>query len=131
MPIIPFNSKDLNKKNEKITESSTCEQNDEKPQKENKNESNSKPYEKIEPTMMIGTTFFFSNMPKYYYNKLYKRKSKTFTEREGDWVCNFCNLNFSFRVECNRCKKSKGSDAKTDNNEDNSKENNQEQKTYQ
>lgn len=129
---MPFNSKDLNKKNEKITESSTSDQNDEKPKKDNKNESNSKPYEKIESTMMIGTPFFFSNMPKYYYYKSYKRKSKPFTEREGDWVCHYCkNLNFSFRVECNRCKKPKRTDAKTDNNEDNSKENNQEQKTYQ
>ena len=36
MPTMPFNSKDLNKKNEKITESSTFEQNNEKPQKDNK-----------------------------------------------------------------------------------------------
>ena len=32
-------------------------------------------------------------------------KKKVFQEREGDWVCKFCqNLNFSFRMKCNRCK---------------------------
>ena len=32
-------------------------------------------------------------------------KKKVFQEREGDWVCKFCqNLNFSFRTKCNRCK---------------------------
>lgn len=33
-----------------------------------------------------------------------KKKKKPFTEREGDWVCFKCkNLNFSFRLKCNRC----------------------------
>ena len=82
--------------------------------------------------MMIGTPIFFSNMPKYCYNKIYKRKQKPFTEREGDWVCNSCkNLNFAFRVECNRCKLPKGADAHDNNNNENNKENNQEQKHYQ
>jgi RNA-binding protein FUS len=83
--------------------------------------------------MMIGTPIFFSNMPKYCYNKLYKRKQKPFTEREGDWICNSCkNLNFAFRVECNRCKLPKGADAKTNSNEDNNNnKDNHEQKTYQ
>ena len=105
--------------------------------KEKKNESGNcthKAYENIEPTMMLGTPIFFSNMPKYCYNKLYKRKPKPFTEREGDWICNSCkNLNFAFRVECNRCKLPKGADAKTNNGneeKDKNKENNQE-KTYQ
>ena len=84
--------------------------------------------ENLEPTMMIGTPIFFSNIPKYCYNKIYKRKPKPFTEREGDWICNCCkNLNFAFRVECNRCKLPKGADANANNN----KENNQEQKPYQ
>ena len=82
--------------------------------------------------MMIGTPIFFSNMPKYCYNKLYKRKQKPFTEREGDWICNSCkNLNFAFRVECNRCKLPKGADAKTNSNEDYNNKDNHEQKTYQ
>jgi len=33
-----------------------------------------------------------------------KKKKKPFIEREGDWVCYKCkNLNFSFRLTCNRC----------------------------
>jgi hypothetical protein len=37
-----------------------------------------------------------------------KKIKKPFIEREGDWVCFQCkNLNFSFRVSCNRCQISK------------------------
>jgi hypothetical protein len=37
-----------------------------------------------------------------------KKIKKPFLEREGDWVCHQCkNLNFSFRVNCNRCQLSK------------------------
>lgn len=33
-----------------------------------------------------------------------KKKKKEFVEREGDWSCYRCkNLNFSFRVKCNKC----------------------------
>ena len=33
------------------------------------------------------------------------KKEKILQMREGDWLCNYCyNLNFSFRVFCNRCK---------------------------
>jgi len=33
-----------------------------------------------------------------------EKKKKPFSERVGDWVCIKCkNLNFSFRVVCNRC----------------------------
>ena len=32
-------------------------------------------------------------------------EKKPFDRRKGDWVCSEChNLNFAFRVECNRCK---------------------------
>ena len=36
-------------------------------------------------------------------------KNKGFIkERKGDWICQICkNLNFSFRVKCNRCKNPK------------------------
>jgi len=35
-------------------------------------------------------------------------KKSHFVERQGDWVCTRCkNLNFSFRIMCNRCKISK------------------------
>ena len=37
-----------------------------------------------------------------------KKKKKPFVERVGDWVCIKCkNLNFSFRLTCNRCQLSK------------------------
>jgi len=33
-----------------------------------------------------------------------EKKKRQFAERQGDWVCMKCkNLNFSFRVVCNRC----------------------------
>ena len=36
------------------------------------------------------------------------KKKKPFVERIGDWVCLKCrNLNFSFRITCNRCQLSK------------------------
>ena len=38
----------------------------------------------------------------------YQEKKKNFESREGDWNCFDChNLNFSFRVKCNRCGLSK------------------------
>lgn len=56
---------------------------------------------------MIGTPIFFQNIPnipKFWNNKPFKKKNKIFSEREGDWVCQSCkNLNFAFRLECNRC----------------------------
>ena len=134
MPMIPFNPKDFNHKGEKNEKSSPEEGSDDNSKKENKSENSEKKPENFEPTMMIGTPIFFSNMPKYCYNKLYKRKQKPFTEREGDWICNSCkNLNFAFRVECNRCKLPKGADSKTNNeeNKNTNKENVQEQKPYQ
>jgi len=36
------------------------------------------------------------------------RGKNQFVERQGDWACMKCkNLNFSFRIICNRCKLSK------------------------
>ena len=126
--MIPFTCQ----KNSKNSESTSPGAGGENSSKETKNETEKKPNEKIETTMMIGTPIFFSSMPKYCYNKLYKRKQKPFTEREGDWICNNCkNLNFAFRVECNRCKLPKGSDSKVNNKEESNKDNNQETKTYQ
>ena len=43
--------------------------------------------------------------PKNFYNKFQGKKMRPFTERSGDWICKNCkNLNFAFRMECNRCK---------------------------
>ena len=134
IPIIPVPSKEFNQKNEKCekNDNSSPVSGDDSSQKDKKSDSDHKIHENIEPTMMIGTPIFFSNMPKFCYNKLYKRKQKPFAEREGDWICNSCkNLNFAFRVECNRCKLPKGAEAKTNNNDDKNKENNQEYKRNQ
>jgi len=41
-------------------------------------------------------------------NKNEFTKKSHFVERQGDWICTRCkNLNFSFRIVCNRCKISK------------------------
>jgi len=48
-------------------------------------------------------------------NKLKKEINKNGDQsfREGDWICPNCeNLNFSFRVLCNKCKKYKNNDVK-------------------
>ena len=49
------------------------------------------------------------NSPEDNINNFYLTKNKGFIkERKGDWVCQICmNLNFSFRVKCNRCKNPK------------------------
>jgi hypothetical protein len=79
----------------------------------------------IEPQMLIGTPFYFANIPNYCYNKMYNKKQKPFTEREGDWVCQRCrNLNFSFRTECNRCRLPKESATKNINKDEEKKDNN-------
>ena len=42
---------------------------------------------------------------------------KPFDRRKGDWVCSEChNLNFAFRVECNRCKRPKPNNINTEDN---------------
>lgn len=34
-----------------------------------------------------------------------KKKKRNFVKRDGDWICSRCqNLNFAFRIFCNRCK---------------------------
>ena len=55
---------------------------------------------------MVATPVFLNNFStKNYFNKHKKKNTKPFTEREGDWFCPQCkNLNFAFRLHCNRCK---------------------------
>lgn len=63
--------------------------------------------------MMITTPIFFNKIQNYGLNKENKKKNKPFIEREGDWICKICkNLNFAFRLECNRCKIPKDSESK-------------------
>ena len=60
-----------------------------------------------------------------YNNKVkQKKRGRPFTEREGDWICSSCkNLNFAFRVECNRCHLSKAESQKIIENEELNKKN--------
>jgi len=42
------------------------------------------------------------------FNSNEKKNKRPFVERVGDWICSNCgNLNFSFRIMCNRCQISK------------------------
>ena len=44
-------------------------------------------------------------------------EKKPFDRRKGDWVCSEChNLNFAFRLECNRCKLPKPKSINTEDN---------------
>ena len=37
-----------------------------------------------------------------------EKPKKKLVSRPGDWICGYChNLNFAFRIACNRCKMSK------------------------
>lgn len=105
----------LKQNQEKIKKEEKVEEKDTSKKEETKEEINTniKQAEKKEQLMIIGTPIFFNtipNIPKFCYNKMYKRKGKVFPEREGDWVCQSCkNLNFAFRVQCNRCQLPKGS----------------------
>lgn len=134
--MIPLATKDPNIKTGKVSESQKSDQKEENAPKESQETPNAKPPENMKPTpFMFGTPIFFNNISRYCFNKLYKKKQKPFTEREGDWICNNCkNLNFAFRVECNRCKLKKGADTKLKENstEDNkiNENNREEQKTY-
>lgn len=78
--------------------------------KENKKGNNEEGNKAIQ-TVFYPFTIFPNPMlktPKNFYGKYKKKKTRPFTERDGDWICNNCkNLNFAFRNKCNRCKISK------------------------
>ena len=43
------------------------------------------------------------------YMSMEDKKKKPLIERKGDWLCSKCrNLNFAFRLICNRCQLPKG-----------------------
>ena len=57
------------------------------------------------PAILFPTPIFYNPLLKNnMICKYQKKKTKPFTERQGDWICRYCkNLNFAFRNECNRC----------------------------
>ena len=60
----------------------------------------------------------------YINNLKIKKKRKPFIERTGDWFCSSCkNLNFAFRVVCNRCHLPKAESQKIIENEELNKKN--------
>ena len=106
IPIIPYNQKSPCEKNDTVINNNiknTLNNIDIKPdlKEQEKNQ-------KMTPAILVPAPIFFNPMiknSKGIYNKYQKKKSRPFTERQGDWICKFCkNLNFAFRNECNRCK---------------------------
>lgn len=100
MPYIPKkNNNDINN----INNSNNLQKQDGKP--ESKEEEKAK---KV-PTVFVPAPIFYNPIiknQKNMYGKYHqKKKTRPFTERQGDWICKLCkNLNFAFRNECNRCK---------------------------
>ena len=73
-------------------------------------------------TVFVPTQLFINPIaktPKNFYNKYQKRKPRPFVERMGDWICKKCqNLNFAFRIKCNRCGLPKSEVMETKNEDD-------------
>jgi hypothetical protein len=135
--IIPFTPKNY-KKNE--NETNTKEKKEEKEPKEKKEENKNEFLEPKDiprkqpisaaifiPPMTPMTNAIFINQVqtnKNYYNKFQAKKRTGFTGRTGDWTCNNCrNLNFAFRVVCNRCKLPKPSTTEKKETNDDKKNN--------
>lgn len=124
--IIPFTPKNYKKKesNQKNTQDKNDiktekEKEEEDKKKENKDNKDSKEKKQISipmymtPINTMPNAVFLGQAPmvKNYYNKFQGKKNKIFAERTGDWICNSCkNLNFAFRVVCNRCQLPKPKD---------------------
>ena len=46
----------------------------------------------------------FNKFNNIFNNNYYHTKNKNLIEKNGDWFCPLCNnLNFAFRIKCNRC----------------------------
>ncbi len=64
--------------------------------------------ETFKPTAVVLTQENSANKDDFNGSNSAAKKKKPFVERVGDWNCFKCkNLNFSFRVNCNRCQMSK------------------------
>ena len=104
VPIVPFTPKTFVNKEEGINKEINKGEN----KINKKEEKKDKTKDKIIPTVFIPTPIFINQMNKNstnIYNKFQSRKMRPFAERSGDWICKKCrNLNFAFRIECNRCK---------------------------
>ena len=79
----------------------------------NKCSSNNKKVEREDSKLDNNINYFKTNPFNYHMNmknnncnkNRNKKKKKRYIEKEGDWPCFDCkNINFSFRVVCNRCK---------------------------
>lgn len=124
--IIPFTPKNYKKNdsNQKNTQEKKDLKTNQEKEEEDRNKDNKESKENKEkqpkttpmfiPSMTpIPNSIFFNQVQanKNYYNKFQGKKLKYFKERTGDWICNNCmNLNFAFRVVCNRCKLPKPND---------------------
>ena len=76
---------------------------------ERENNSSNKTNNKVNSSITITQTNTIINIKNEEKDsKELSSKKKKFAERVGDWICTKCkNLNFSFRVICNRCELSK------------------------
>lgn len=116
MPVISY-IKDTKDANSNKNNNNETEKNE-----NNKKEENPKT---VPTAFMVATPFFINNISQnYYLNKFVKKTTKPFAEREGDWICPECkNLNFAFRLYCNRCKHPKENSDKKSNTVEKTEEN--------
>ena len=120
MPMIPFPGNNMNNICQKDLKNDNISNECKEVNKENENN------EKIMPQVFVRAPIFFNqiNKQKNFYCKYQQKKTKPFAERTGDWYCNNCrNLNFSFRLQCNRCKMPKKEAMEFVNNKDDNKNN--------
>jgi len=89
-----------NKYKNKINQSNKGTTNYNQPLQENQENSQNSEINSGSPAMF--------NVKNKFDNQKIPTKKKQFEIRKGDWICPKCsNLNFSFRIKCNRCQLSK------------------------